>query len=199
MPRVTQHQRELQVHEGDTLEASPLAGEKSTSPYRRDDHWGSNADSPQLDLAEIEKRGTPKAMWVAKTVLRREATVLCPHCLHHNDVANPISDPEEYVPREVVIERDGGKNIVLELAVLPKAHRYCEECGSVSFGGPLADRDLEEFRAILDELCDSARFVDYPESRLKKERSDALAAKGRESGPHDVRIVTEFVDNLLEA
>jgi len=203
MPRVTQKQRELHVHdEQDFLSASAHAADVSASPYRRDDHWGadlSDGDDAAATLTQIERAKTPKELWIAKTVLRREATVLCPHCLEEEDKAVPLSDPEEYVPREVVIPRDGGKNIVVELAVLPKAHRYCERCGSVSFGGPLADRGFEEFRAVLDELVESAKFVDYPENRLLKERSDALAAKGREDGPHDVTIVREFVGNLQTA
>ncbi len=52
---------------------------------------------------------------------------------------------------------------------------------------------------MLDELAKSAKFVDYPENRLLKERSDALAAKGREDGPHDVTIIREFVGNLQTA
>ncbi len=198
MPRVTQKQRELHVHdEQDFLSASAHAGE--ASPYRHDDHWGEGVDDTPEDLSRIERAKTPKELWIAKTVLRREATVLCPHCLEEQDEAVPLSDPEEHVPREVVIPREGGKNIIVELAVLPKAHRYCERCGSVSFGGPLADRGFEEFRAVLDELVESAKFVDYPESRLMKERSDALASKGREDGPHDVTIVREFVGNLQTA
>ncbi|WP_373189974.1 hypothetical protein [Halolamina sp.] len=58
---------------------------------------------------------------------------------------------------------------------------------------------LEEFLAGLEELCDSARFVNYPAWRLQNELSDALAKKGREEGPHDVTIVRSFVDNLLTA
>ncbi len=183
--------------EQDFLEASAHAG--GASPYRHDDHWGADVDDDVEDLARIERAKTPKELWIAKTVLRREATVLCPHCLENHGEAVPLSEPEEHVPREIVIPREGGKNIIVELAVLPKAHRYCEACGSVSFGGPLADRDFEEFRAILDELVESAKFVNYPESRLMNERSDALAAKGREDGPHDVTIVREFVANLVSA
>jgi hypothetical protein len=198
MPRVTQKQRELHVHdEQDFLSASARAGE--ASPYRHDDHWGDDADEIPVDLNRIERAKTPKELWIAKTVLRREATVLCPHCLEEREDAVPLSEPEEHVPREIVIPREGGKDIVVELAVLPKAHRYCEDCGSVSFGGPLADRTFEEFRDVLDELVESAKFTDYPESRLMKERSDALAAKGREDGPHDVTIVREFVANLATA
>ncbi len=202
MPRVTQKQRELHVHdEQDFLEASANADEASASPYRRDDHWGadlSDGDEPAATLTQIERAKTPKELWIAKTVLRREATVLCPHCLQEDEAA-PLSKPEEHVPREIVIPREGGKNIIVELAVLPKAHRYCERCGSVSFGGPLAERDFEEFRTVLDELVESAKFVDYPEARLRKERSDALAAKGREDGPRDVTIIREFVANLQTA
>lgn len=201
MPRVTQQQRELHVHdEQDFLAASAHAGD--ASPYRRDDHWGTDLavdDDAATTLTKIERAKTPKELWIAKTVLRREATVLCPHCLEERDDAVPLSEPEEHVPREIVIPREAGKNIVVELAVLPKAHRYCEDCGSVSFGGPLADRTFEEFRNVLDELVESAKFTNYPESRLMKERSDALAAKGREDGAHDVTIVREFVGNLATA
>lgn len=198
--KVTKRQRGLHVHEeAEILQESATAGD-SRSPYRRDNHIGDDVDEDaRLSVEQIEKRATPKALWIAKTVLRREATVLCPHCLDVDDEPVPISDPCEHVPREIVIPREGGKNICVELAVIPKAHRYCERCGTVSFGGPLADRGFEEFRAVLDELCESARFVNYPENRLEKERSDALAAKGREEGPHDVTIVREFVANLTSA
>jgi len=197
--QVTQRQRELHVHqETPVLQASDHATEESPSPYRHDNHFGAKTDvDPTISASQVEKRSTPKALWIAKTVLRREATVLCPHCLDVDDEAVPISEPTEYVPREIVIPREGGKNIIVELAVLPKAHRYCERCGTVSFGGPLADREFEKFRAVLEELCESAKFVDYPENRLQKELSDALAKKGREEGPHDVTIVRSFVDNLL--
>ncbi len=199
--KVTQRQRGLHVHEeAELLKASAHANESSASPYRRDNHLGADVDEDKrLSVEQIEKRATPKALWIAKTVLRREATVLCPHCLDVDEKAVPISEPTEYVPREIVIPREGGKNITVELAVLPKAHRYCERCGTVSFGGPLADREFEEFRAVLEELCQSAKFADFPENRLKKEMSDALAAKGREDGPHDVTIVRGFVDSLLIA
>lgn len=45
------------------------------------------------------------------------------------------------------------------------------------FWRPFADRESEAFRAVLDELVESAGFVDYPKNQLMKERSDALAAK----------------------
>jgi len=198
MHSIEQQQRELHIHgEQETVTASAHAGE--SSPYRHDDWFGALEADSQLTTEQVEKRGTSKALWIAKTVLRREATVLCPHCLEQHDRAIPLSEPDEYVPREVVIPRKGGKDIIVELAVLPKAHRYCEDCGSVSFGGPLADRGFEEFRAVLEELCESAKFVDFPESRLQKELSDSLAKKGREEGPHDVTIVRSFVENLLNA
>jgi len=82
MPRVTQQQRELHVHdEQDFLAASAHAGD--TSPYRRDDHWGADLavdDETATTLTKIERAKTPEELWIAKTVLRREATVLCPHC-----------------------------------------------------------------------------------------------------------------------
>lgn len=197
MPELQQRQRDLQVQTDERgVPTSASAGD--TSPYRRDPWWG-RGDDVELDLETLEKRGTPKALHVAKTVLRREATVLCPHCLHDRDRAVEISDPQEHVPRTVVLERDGGKNVVVELAVLPKAHRWCPDCGSISFGGPLADRTQEEFKAIIDEVTGSVEFTDFPASRLEKARSDALAKKGREEGPHDVRIMREFVEELLEA
>ncbi len=144
--QVIQRQRGLHVHEeADFLEASPHADQDSPSPYRRDEHFGADVDEDKrLSVEQIEKRATPKALWIAKTVLRREATVLCPHCLDVDDAAVQISEPTEYVPREIVIPREGGKNIIVELAVLPKAHRHCDRCGTVSFGGPLADREFEE-------------------------------------------------------
>jgi len=198
MPTVEQQQRELHVH-GEQEVVTPSVHADGASPYRHDDWFGDSEVNSRLSVAELEKRATPKTLWIAKTVLRREATVLCPHCLDQHDRATPLSDPDEHVPREIVIPRDGGKNIVVELAVLPKAHRYCEECGSVSFGGPLADREFEAFRQILDELTNSAKFVDYPAAQLQKARSDALAAKGREDGPHDVQIVESFIEQLASA
>ncbi len=198
MPTVQQQQRELHVH-GEQAVLSPSAHAGESSPYRHDDWFGDPEPNPERSLNESKKRATPKSLWIAKTVLRREATVLCPHCLEQRGSAIPLSDPEEHVPREVVIPREGGKNIVVELAVLPKAHRSCEECGSVSFGGPLADREFNAFKDVLDELANSAKFVDYPENRLQKARSDALAAKGREGGPHDVQIVESFVEELTSA
>jgi len=198
MPTVEQQQRELHVH-GEQAILAPSTHANESSPYRHDDWFGDPEADSEFSVAEIEKRATPKTLWIAKTVLRREATVLCPHCLEQHDTATALSDPDEHVPREIVIPRDGGKNIVVELAVLPKGHRYCEECGSVSFGGPLADRGFAAFKEILDELATSTQFVDYPEAQLQKARSDALAAKGRDDGPHDVQIVESFVEKLTTA
>jgi len=196
MPSVEQQQRELHVHGEQTIMTASAHANES-SPYRHDDWFGEPAIESQPAAEGVKKRATPKPLWIAKTVLRREATVLCPHCLEQQDRATPLSEPDEHVPREIVIPREGGKDIIVELAVLPKAHRHCEACGSVSFGGPLADREFEEFKAILDELANSAKFVDYPEARLQKHRSDALAKKGRDDGPHDVQIVESFVGELI--
>lgn len=195
MPEIEQQQR-------DVTTVRPSASSSSDS-YPRSDWWGESGpddvdEDARLSIEQIEKRGTPKPKWVAKTILRRNATVLCPHCLHDRDQAVAISEPTEHVPRTLVIERDGGKNVIVELAVVPKAHRWCGECGSVSFGGPLADRTVDEFREVLDEVLASASLTDFAPSTVEQARSDALASKGREDGPHDVAIMESFVSDLLE-
>jgi len=194
-----QHGRH-QHEETDSLQASTRADPDSRSPYRRDNHLGVDDDEDTESPTEpIAKRATPKALWIAKTIMRREATVLCHTVSTRTTKRSPSRSRPSTSLASWSSHARAGKTIVVELAVLPMAHRYCERCGTMSVGGPLADRAFDELRELLEELCASARFVDYPENRLRKELSDALAKKGREDGPHDVTIVKGFVDNLLTA
>lgn len=189
----------VQVQRADRLEPSANATDESPSPYRHDDWFGDNGvdpgDGDALDKTVLHT-GTTKEEWVAMTILRRNATVLCPHCLAEDDCQVEISDPSEHVPRIVIVESPHGTDIMIELAVLPKSHRACPRCGSVTFGGPLADRTFEGFKRVLDEVVASAKIADYPPSKLRKARSDALSEKGRDGGPHDVNIMSQFIRDL---
>ncbi|AUV84686.1 hypothetical protein C2R22_24470 (plasmid) [Salinigranum rubrum] len=190
----------VQVQRCDRLEPSAHATDESTSPYRHDDWFGDNDITddrePEAFDRSVLHTGTTKEEWVAMTILRRNATVLCPHCLANDDQSIEISDPNEHVPRIIIVESPHGTDIMVELAVLPKSHRACPRCGSVTFGGPLADRTFEAFKHILDEVVASAKIADYPPSKLRQARSDALAQKGRDDGPHDVTIMADFVRDL---
>lgn len=197
-----------------TARTSPpeaTASSSDNSEYRRDNWWGNNSTGSDTEVdveestVEDEQRdvrewgmhhrfseAVTKEEYVAKSILRHGADVLCPRCLHVDDRAVVISDPEHYVPRVVQWPIGDGELMSVELAVLPDRRRHCESCGYVTFGGPLADRTTAEFRDVLDSVGDA---VDVPPDTFEKARSDALADKGR--GKHDVTIMQRFVRQLL--
>lgn len=188
----------VQVHRVDRLEPSAHSKDESNSPHRRDDWFGDN-DLDDDDPADrtVLHSGTTKEEWVAMTILRRNATVLCPYCLAEDDGPQiELSDPSEHVPRIIIVESPHGADIMVELAIMPKRHRVCPRCGAETFGGPLADRSFEDFKRVLDEVVASAKIAEYPPSKLRKARSDALADKGRDGGPHDVTIMSQFIHDL---
>lgn len=190
----------VQVHRTDThLEPSTNSTDESSSPYRRDNWYGDTSTSeaePAMADASVLHTGTTKEEWVAMTILRRNATVLCPYCLAEEGGPEvELSNPTEHVPRVIIVESPHGPDIMVELAIMPKRHRVCPRCGAETFGGPLARRSFEEFRTILDEVVASAKIAEYPPSQLRKARSDALAAKGR-GDDHDVEIMSQFIRQL---
>jgi len=193
-------QRQPQLPGGDSgvSEACEDALTRRKQLCPRENFWGKDEENEDERVIHVERPGTSKEEWVAKTILRRGADILCHRCLDEDDRPVVISEPHEHVPRTIVIEQADGSPLIVELAILPKRQRHCDECGTVARGGPIADRTAEAFREILDEVCASAEVADYPPSALRKARSDALAAKGR-GEKHDVTILRDFVRDVLDA
>lgn len=183
----------------DERELQPEAESGPGSLGARHNFWGENGPDETETESEVpvghdEKPGTSKDEFIAKTILREDADILCPDCLEDRDTPVVISEPRHHVPRTVVIPNPDGKNQILELAVLPKQRRHCPDCGGIFFGGIIADRPTAEFRALIDEVA--ASISEFPPSKLRQARSNALAAKGR-GRMHDVTIMRRFVRDLL--
>ncbi|MFC4553528.1 MULTISPECIES: hypothetical protein [Halorussus] len=161
----------------------------STSPFTRENWWG-NTETTDRETGHAELPGTSIEEYKAHTILRSGAHLLCPECMHHHKRTSVLSDPSEYVPKEV--ETSFG---TVELHVLRHRRRVCphEECGYVSFGGVVADRPAAEFMALVDEVLDA---LDIPPNRERKLRSDAKARKNR-GRQHDTDIMEAFVHDLL--
>ncbi|QZP37068.1 hypothetical protein [Halobaculum magnesiiphilum] len=149
------------------------------------------------------------------------ADVLCPHCFHEFEAIAELSDPEDYVDRSriVVDERylgaptdaepdegeqldlsalaDGGYSLLRELATEERyadhrRHRYCPDCGLISFGGLLADLPTDQFREVVGHVLDAVGHV--PDGRRQDLRSDAMDRK--RGGLSDVANVETLVRDL---
>lgn len=148
---------------------SPSDGEQQPC---RQNFWGEDDDTDEsTPTGHVELPGTSREEFVAHAILRHGADMLCPECLYEHDRTTVISDPQEYVPKEV--EASWG---TVELHVLRHRRRVCphEDCGYMSFGGVLADRDADAFLELVEEVLQS---VDLPPSQHEKLFNDARARK----------------------
>ena len=168
---------------------SALAKANLRSLGSRDNWWGDD-DHAVTPTGHAECSGTSSEEYKAYNILRANADLLCPECMVERNRAVTLSDPSEYIPKEV--ETSFG---TVELHVLRHRRRVCPagDCGYVSFGGVLADRPAEEFMDLVNEVLSA---LDMPASRRRKLRSDAKARKHR-GNKHDQEIMTKFVDELL--
>jgi len=163
--------------------------------------------------------GTTKAEYVAHSLLKQSATVLCPVTLHappnrgkeplfnflfgdadelehdpdalHTErEAVELSDPELHVPKEFPDGFAPDESVQYRLR-----RRYNDEYGYVSFGGKIANRPTDEFMEIVDSVLDY--LVGRDDTALDRETADGI----REGALHckldgemdDVEIMEEVV------
>jgi len=159
----------------------------------RENFWGNDTseESNTTEQGHTELPGTSYEEFVAHAILRHGADMLCPECLHKHDRTTVISDPQEYVPKEV--ETSWGS---VELHVLRHRRRVCthEDCGYMSFGGVLADRDTDAFLDLVKEVLS---LVDLPPSREEKLLNDARSRKldGRFHDSDNMRRLVQDIQN----
>ncbi|QCW05225.1 hypothetical protein [Natrinema pallidum] len=149
-------------------------GEFDTERDPKDDskpsHDGSD-DGTVHDFATVDEmlgrgethtqvQGVNRDAWVAGSILRSYGNppIFCPECWHEFDTKSKLSDAEHYVPRIEVDHEFDTESLAHSLEISKndhRRHRHCPECGAVSFGGVLGDRDTETFEEILEYVFDA--------------------------------------------
>ena len=188
--------------------------ETPTGPRRTDvdRDWGQNHSFT---------RGRTKAEYVAHSLLKQSATILCPVTLHAppDRGVEPLfdfllGDPDsglDHDPSTMHTERQPVELSAPEVHV-PKSfpdgfspaesgqyrlrRRFNEQYGYVTFGGKIANRPREEFLAVVDDLLNwIVRCSDNP--------IDRETADGIRSGAFDMKIDgqmddTDIMENVIE-
>lgn len=155
----------------DTDTDSPALGDRTN-------WWGRDDPDPDTPQGHADLPGVSRLEFVARSILLSAAdpTLLCPRCHEEADRAAPLSDPEDYVPESKVTLEDG--QVVVRYAD-HRRHRHCTECGYLSWGGILQDRDGETFLAIVSDVLDIA---DLPASTREVIYRNAQSRKARGMG-----------------
>jgi len=143
--------------------------------------------------------GINRDAWVAGSILRsyENPPIFCPECWYEFETESELSDPEHYVPRVEVDHEFDTDSLEHSLEISKndhRKHRHCPDCGAVSFGGVLGDRDTETFREILDYVFDAVDELVM--SRRDRLASSALARKSE--GMSDESNMEQLVRDLRE-
>lgn len=181
---------------------------KAKSPYRRDDWFGDDADSPSIEheageygvgdgpttnpgpAGEYRSDPNDPAAIVAFRILRKSATILCsrsqdePDDLDLHDAPGEVelSEPIARPPTDTVRGQRHRVRVNEEYGYLSGGH---------STGCIIKDRPAEDFLAVVDEWLTSA--VHLPPSRREQLRNEAASLKhGGEV--HDVEIMRRIVE-----
>jgi len=225
---------ESQTHSVDT-DASPALGARTNFfDTEADDYDESDDETPtgprrtDVDRDWGDRHtfvtGTTKAEYVAHSLLKQSATILCPVTLHappdrgkeplfeflfgdgdsdldHDPDAlhterKPVvlSDPELHVPKSFP---DGFAPE--ESGQYRFRRRYNEEYGYVTFGGKIANRPTDEFMEVVDNLLDW--LVGQDDNPIDRETADGI----RDGAYHlkidgqkdDVDIMEEVIEDVL--
>jgi hypothetical protein len=145
--------------------------------------------------------GVNREAWVAGSILRSydNPPLFCPECWHQFEVENELSDPEDHLP---LIDRHHTPNAqpgerVETIRHDHRRHRHCPECGVLSFGGVLGDRETETFMEIVrwflgetDVIRDSRREDILAAARQRKQQ------RGQSDDANMERVVREVRYNL---
>lgn len=129
---------------------------------------------------EAEVAGVNRDQWVAGSILRTHGnpTLYCPDCWPEPKV--PLSDPEHHLPHAECLrvwDDDAAEWVQEVIKHDHRRHRACPRCGTISFGGVLADRPTEEFLGVVDAVLDA---LDLPSSTRGSLREGAAARKADE-------------------
>lgn len=110
-------------------------------------------------------QGVNREAWVAGSILRSydNPPLYCPECWYRFETETELSDPEDHMPL-VEVDHDFEKDDPLETSVEVskhdhRKHRHCPECGCISFGGVLGDRDTETYLDIVRWFLDEADVI----------------------------------------
>lgn len=167
------------------LERDP--GDPTKPSHDTDDQ----ADSKHPSVDELLDRdrsnheyiqGVNREAWVAGSILRSydNPPLFCPECWYELEAKHELSDPEDHVPLVEVnhdFESVGWLETSIEISKHDhRKHRHCPECGCISFGGVLGDRDIETYLDIVRWILDEADVI-----RASRREEILEAARRRKS------------------
>ena len=167
-----------------------MAETTDRSRHRRDNFWGDDAqDEPSTGHDELA--GTDRAEWVAKELLKHDATFVSPIALtepdeydtHEEPTTTEMSDPREW-------QRETEGQLLTSYGLYPR--RVDEEHGYIS-PGKIEDRPAEAFRSLVERIL--ATWVARDELRRAEVDvflEEAMRMK-RRNRLSDIDIVAELV------
>lgn len=142
--------------------------------------------------------GVNREKWLANTILRQHGNppLYCPECWYEFDAEIELSDPEHHLPL-VEVAFDFDTEDMDDSREIEKhdhrRHRHCPDCGTVSFGGVLGDRETEAFLEVVDAVLDASDVVG--ENTRGRIREKARSRKENE-GMSDESNMEELVRGL---
>lgn len=186
------------------LERDPKDETKPTHDDEADE-----TDIPTVDEmlgrgeTHTQVQGINRDSWVAGSILRGYGNppIYCPECWYEFDTKSELSDAEHYVPRVEVDHEFEPDSLADSLEVTKhdhRRHRHCPDCGAVSFGGVLGDRDTETFKEICQYVFDAVDELVL--SRRQRLLNNALArkAEGKSDQSNMEQLVRELRTSDLE-
>jgi len=165
----------VNIFDSQTGEFDTNRDPKDETKPSHDEESPDEPDIPSVDdmlgrgETHTQVMGINRDAWVAGSILRSydNPPIFCPECWHELGAQSELSDPEHYVPHVEVDHEFDTESLAHSLKISKndhRKHRHCPECGAVSFGGVLGDRETEIFREIclyvfdaVDELILSRR------------------------------------------
>lgn len=167
-----------------------MADTTDRSRHRRDDFWG-DEEAPAPSRGHAELPGTDRGEWIAKELLKHDATFVSPLALqepgeydiHDEPTTTEMSEPREW-------QRETEEQLLTSYGLYPR--RVDEEHGYIS-SGKIEDRPTEEFREVVADIL--LAWVARDELLLAKIESfleEAMILK-RRNHLTDVDIVARLV------
>jgi|GEM_PF-2851202 len=173
--------------------------------YARYDHWGEDDEDEQPEkVGHSELRGTTKEdsfshLWLKQT----SDGLLDPIALNeppeeglheYEGQVIELSDAAEYPPTRTYSSTP--QTDMQKKAPSTKRWRI-SECGHVTFGGIIPDRDKDELRELIDYVTANMKNIDVPPRNRREIRERAMRMK--ESGRyHDTQIMRQVATWILK-
>jgi len=136
--------------------------------------------------------GVTKAEWFSKSILLQvgEPVVLCPRCLHEDDVASELSEPVDHIPpSHVSLEGENSRQFYTD----HRRHRYCLDwrCGHYAWGGVLQDRPTTEYLRVVEITLDDIYGV-VPKRDEYYRNAQSRKARGWNDVKNHRRLIREL-------